>query len=390
LAWRTLDSCPEHAIDCIDGQHRNKLFLRRGDAPYRSLRFLKTNPKNGDTMRSQHIAVVVGAALLAPAALAQSQNQLYGVIDVAAGRLASQPPGPPTAPISRINGVHNGGVTTSFFGFRGVKDLGGGLKAQFQLEAFFRADTGANGRFGPAPAQDAFFSRASWFGLQDSWGDVKLGTVPNVAWQSLVFSSSMGPNALFSPAFRQQFNGSTRGNNGLDTSLPNAISYSTPSVGGVVGTLAVQAKEATPGSNNVVGNVVWRSGPAMATAAFSRIQHVPNGTAALDQSYYLMGGSYDFKVVKLFAQYARLDNDLARTEDKMPQFGFSVPAGAGEFQASWARDRTTGAATRSRTTTAVSYIHNLSKRTSVYGVALTDKMPVGTANNYAVGIRHAF
>ncbi|MEO7547720.1 MAG: porin [Ramlibacter sp.] len=338
----------------------------------------------------KQIAGLIATACLAPAAHAQSQIQLYGVVDIAAGRLSTQAPGAPNAAITNIDGVHNGGVTTSFFGFRGTEDLGGGLKANFQLEAFFRADTGASGRFGPLPTQDAFFSRVATVGLQGNWGEVKLGAIANPAWLSLIFSSPFGGNSVVSPAFRQQFNGSTRGNNPLDTSLPNSIAYTTPSLGGAFATLAVQAREATPGGSNLVGNVIWRGGPAMLTAAFEHVRHAPGGTTALDQDHYLLGGSYDLQVVKLFAQYARLDNDLARTQDKMPQLGLTIPVGPGEFQLASARDRTTGAVNRTRTTTSLGYIHNLSKRTSVYAMLARDKFAVGTANTSLVGVRHAF
>lgn len=342
-------------------------------------------------MKTKHLIPLAMATLCVPAAFAQSSVQIYGVVDVAVGRLAVQPPGAPAAPIVRTTAVQNGGVTTSYLGFRGTEDLGGGLRASFALEAFFRADSGSMGRYGPAPTQDALFSRAAWVGLQGGWGDLKLGNVPNPAWLSMIFTSAMGSNSLFSPSFRQQFNGSTRGNNPLDTSLVNTIAYSTPPIGGVVGTLAVQARESTPDGNNYVGNVVYRGGPMMLTAAFERVSHAPGGTVALDQNYYLVGGSYDFGRAKAFAQYAQLENELTGATDKMPHVGVTVPVGPGEVQLAWARDRNTrGAVSTTRTTTSLGYIHNLSKRTSVYGILSSDKLPVGTATSYVVGVRHAF
>jgi predicted porin len=340
----------------------------------------------------------ITAALLGTAALActgvaaQAQVQVYGTVDVAVGALESQPPGPPHAPITKVTGVHNGGVQTSYLGFRGSEDLGGGLRANVVLESFMRMDTGVPGRFGPAPVQDPFFSRASWVGLQGGWGEMRLGNVPNPAWLSLVFSSAMGSNSLFSPAFRQQFNGSTRGNNALDTSLPNVVAYSTPSFAGLAGTVAWQAREASPGGHNIVANVVYRKGPLMLTAAVSRVRHAPppDPASALDERLVLAGGSYDFGALRGFVQYGQLDNDLAGTTDKMPQLGVVVPLGVGEWQLAWARDRTSGRADRTRTTTSTGYIHHLSKRSSLYLLAASDKLPVGTANSAVVGMRHAF
>lgn len=339
-----------------------------------------------------HAALLAGAVFACIPAAAQSQVQVYGTIDVAAGVLESQPPGPPNAPITRVNGVHNGGVQTSYFGFKGSEDLGGGLRANFVLESFLRADTGVPGRFGPAPAQDPFFSRAAWVGLQGRLGDLRAGNLPNPAWLSSVFSSSMGSNSIFSPAFRQQYNGSTRGNNALDTSLPNALGYSTPSFGGLVGTLVLQARESAPGGHNLVANLVYRRGPLMLTAAATRVRHAPppDPAAAMDEQLLMAGVSYDFGVLRAFGQFAQLDNDLTGVTDKMPQLGVSVPLGVGEFQLAWARDRSSGRSHATRTTTSGGYIYHLSKRSSVYLMATSDKLPVGTANSAIVGMRHAF
>lgn len=340
---------------------------------------------------------LVAVAAAAFACGAAAQVQIYGTVDLAVGVLESQPPGPPNTPISKVTGVHNGGVQTSYFGFRGSEDLGGGLKANFQMESFFRADTGASGRFGPpSPAQDPFFSRASWVGLQGGFGDVKIGNVSNPAWLSMIFSSAMGGNSLFSPGFRQQFNGSTRGINGQDTSLPNTVLYSTPSISGVVASIALQSKEAVTGKSNIVGNVVYRAGPLMLTAAASKVRHTPPPDAPVAENldYYLLGGSYDFKVAKVFLQYAQQKNNLNNVKDKLPHVGVTVPVGAGEFQLAWAKDSARGGANNvlnyDRTTTSLGYVYNLSKRSSLYGMATSDKLRLGTAKSYVVGMRHAF
>lgn len=336
---------------------------------------------------------LVATALVTLACSAAAQVQIYGTVDTAIGVIETQAPGAPNAPITEVSGVHNGGVQTSYFGFRGTEDLGSGLKANFQLEGFFRADTGAAGRFNPpGPAQDPLFSRASWVGLQGAFGEVKIGNVGNPVWLSLIFSSAMGSNSVFSPAFRQQFNGSTRGINALDTSLPNTFLYSTPSLSGVVATVGVQTKETSPGGNNYVGNIVYRSGALMLTAAASKVRHAPppDVPAAMDQSYYLVGGSYDFKVAKLFLQYARQKDNLTGTTDKLPHVGVTIPLGRGEIQAAWAKDSASGGANYTRTTSSIGYVYSLSKRTSLYGMAMADKVSVGTANSYVVGVRHTF
>ena len=112
-------------------------------------------------------AISAATAITSLTCHAQSQVQIYGTIDAAVGRIETQPPGAPAAPILSVTGVHNGGLQTSYFGFRGTEDLGGGLKAKFQLEGFLRADTGQSGRFDASPTSgaDNLWSRESYVGL---------------------------------------------------------------------------------------------------------------------------------------------------------------------------------------------------------------------------------
>ena len=128
--------------------------------------------------RPARLALAACASLLAGPTLAQtSAVQLYGTLDVGVGQIQAQLPGPPNAAISpKVWAVQNGAVQTSYFGVRGTEDLGDGLKAKFQIESFIRLDTGAYGRFNPpGPAQDPFWSRAAWVGIEGGFGDLRLG-----------------------------------------------------------------------------------------------------------------------------------------------------------------------------------------------------------------------
>jgi len=347
---------------------------------------------------SPRLAPLTLAALGLIGASAQAQTQtsslsFYGTVDLGVGKLASQPPGPPNAPISSVTGVHNGGVQTSYFGLRGTEDLGDGLKAKFQLEAFIRADTGTPGRFNPpGPPQDPFWSRSSWVGLEGGFGELRIGLNTNPAWLAHVFTSAMGGNSLFSPSFRQQYNGSTRGYMAQDTGLPNSLSYSSPNMGGTVVTVNVQMAEGSGSGNNLNASVVHRSGPLLLAAGGARIQHAPSPDPAgtLDEQFVMLGASYDLKMVKLFAQYTDFSDKLANVKIKTPHLGLTAPLGSGQFQLAWAEGKTTGAANGKRTTTSAGYLHSLSRRTQLYLMASNDKVSVGTAKSYIAGIRHTF
>src|SRR5690606_36816256 len=73
------------------------------------------------------LLAVVGSS----AALAQSSVTLYGRVNTT---VEHQKAGD-----VKVNGMFN---NSSRFGFKGVEDLGGGLKAGFQLESGFRSDDG--------------------------------------------------------------------------------------------------------------------------------------------------------------------------------------------------------------------------------------------------------
>ena len=83
------------------------------------------------------IGLTVGAS-----AWAQSELSLYGTLDT--GVLSSQLPG------LRANEQLTGGYLPNFWGVKGIEDLGGGLKALFQLESGFNLSNGAYGQFPPS------------------------------------------------------------------------------------------------------------------------------------------------------------------------------------------------------------------------------------------------
>ena len=86
--------------------------------------------------------IALSAALLCAAgAHAQSSVQLTGLMDVFAGSMKM------AGDAKSKSVVDSGGLTTSWFGMKGTEDLGGGLKAHFNLTSFIKVDTGSQGRF---------------------------------------------------------------------------------------------------------------------------------------------------------------------------------------------------------------------------------------------------
>ncbi|MEY2840831.1 MAG: hypothetical protein RJB60_3130 [Pseudomonadota bacterium] len=130
------------------------------------------------------VALAAGLAL-ASGAQAQSSLNLYGILDLSAGSFETSYN---TAKSNRVTQVESGKMTTSYIGFKGTEDLGGGLKANFMLESFLRLDTGASGR----SSSDVFWGRNANVGLSGGFGKVVLGRMDNFLFQQALAFNPYG------------------------------------------------------------------------------------------------------------------------------------------------------------------------------------------------------
>ena len=102
-------------------------------------------------MKKFHCALAAAGTLLAvTSASAQSDVTLYGRVNTT---VENQRTGE-----ARTTGLFN---NSSRFGFRGVEDLGGGLKIGFGLESGFASDTGVAAHIGCTPLATANAERTS-------------------------------------------------------------------------------------------------------------------------------------------------------------------------------------------------------------------------------------
>lgn len=304
-------------------------------------------------------------------AYAQGNVQIYGLLDLSAGR--TQAPGS-----TATNGVDSGKMTTSHLGFKGSEDLGDGLKATFAIEHFLRADTGSAGRFDA----DTFWARTANVGLSGGFGSVNLGrNTPSLFVQTLIFNA-FGDSFGFSPSIRHYF---TSGTTSGDTGWSDSVKYTSPKVGGATFTLHGAMGEGN-GGRNVGASVLYFGGPMAAGLAWQKVE---KGATVPDTTTWQLAGSYDFQVAKAFAQYGQVDNDSNGNGYKITGLGLAVPVGAGKALAQWGRiNPDTGA---SRSTLTVGYDYFLSKRTDAYVAYMNDKISGQSAgNSYSVGIRHRF
>ncbi|WP_420477289.1 porin [Noviherbaspirillum sp. ST9] len=345
------------------------------------------------SLKLKHFALAAAlcAATAAPA-MAQTNVTVMGLVDAYAGSMRN------AGDASARKVVNSGGMTTSWIGFKGSEDLGGGLKANFLLTSFFQADTGVQGRF----PGDTMWSRDANVGLSGGFGAISFGRELAPHFLPTILFNPFGDSYTFAPLILHAdvplFNASGWTNSVAgDTGWSNSIRYTTPDFGGLKANLHYQLGEqaGNNGVNNIGANALYFNGPLALTAFYHTVEvnNPTGGPTAARQKAWMLGGTYDLKAAKLFATYGQTSHNID-LDDKTLSLGATVPMGAGKIQASWAqtkREGTVVGADQKRTTTAVGYDYDMSKRTDLYAVFMNDRITAqNSGNSFGVGVRHRF
>jgi len=150
--------------------------------------------------------VAVAALVAATGSFAQSSVTLYGVVDASLETVKG------TKSLTRVSSDN---LASSRLGFKGVEDLGGGLKANFVLESSVGVDTGeAN--------STRFFSRAAWVGVSSGYGDLRIGR------QDSSIGALAGNTAILGGQAYDDFKIAPMLSNNDYRRLDNAITYVAP------------------------------------------------------------------------------------------------------------------------------------------------------------------
>jgi predicted porin len=357
-------------------------------------------------MKKSLLALAVLGAF-AGAASAQSSVTLFGIVDVNVGEIKNETAAGVSTKLKREG---TDGINSSRLGFRGVEDLGGGLRAGFWLEAGLSPDTGAAGANVNTSTYKLFNRRATV--------SLRLGRDYTPSFWNLTVFDPFGTNGVGS--FTNLFNvpGGTPLGSGASTLVraDNSIGYFLPAaIGGVYGQAQVAAGEAGTGgtqANNKYagGRIGYAGGPIDVAIAYGQTTIDANDTK---YKLFDVGGAYDFGLAKVMAQYVRGKWDPR--EQKIWLVGVVVPLGQGEIHAAYSHADYSGGAIGSAFADdadakqlALGYVYNLSKRTAVYGTvsrvkndgnqALTVGTPStgflsptgGKSTGAEVGLRHSF
>jgi predicted porin len=233
-------------------------------------------------MKKSALALAVLAALsLNTQAQAQSNVQVYGLMDAGVEYVTNA--GPNGGSMTR---VVSGGKNTSRWGFRGTEDLGGGLKAVFNLEGGVLLDTGAQ--------DGTLFKRQANVGLEGSFGRVVIGRSFTTTYDLVIKFDPLG----FAPNYSWATSGNATGPSkyGMTTAFDNLIKYTGQTGGFTYGAtigLGEQAGSQADGRKYAVGGS-WFGGGFGVMASYEQVNGntvVATGNRDKTTAYHL-GADY--------------------------------------------------------------------------------------------------
>jgi len=313
------------------------------------------------------LIVAAVSALAAGSALAQSSVTVYGRANVTA------------------ESIDAGGLKTkqlvnnaSRLGFRGIEDLGGGLKAGFNLEHGLSIDTGT-------PTATAFWNRRSEVNLSGGFGTLRMGRFLSEAYFATADYVSMH-------------------NHDTGNSADMLYAY----VGRNTNKIAYRLPELVAGMS-LEGSVSAAEGAAGQSRSYDLAWNYAVGALQLGAGYEKNGsakqlavrGFYDLGPLLLGA-YVQKDTDgygVGFGNRTTLRFSAAYNVGASEFHFNIGNAGSYSRVSNSKAKQfTLGYNYNLSKRTKVYGyytkvdnnVVIYGPTTTKDFTSLAAGIRHNF
>lgn len=321
-------------------------------------------------MKTMNRCALAALALIGTsAAFAQSSVTLYGRINTTFERQKD-------GDVSKTGLFNN----SSRFGFKGQEDLGGGLKAGFQLESGFDSSTGASA--------STFFGRQSEVNLSGGFGMVRLGNFT---------SESYFATADFISNHNHDTGSSSDALYAYPARDANKIAYRTPSLGGATfeaGWALHEQASGTGGKNSLDLAANYELGALGLGAGYSKLG---------DQNQFAVRASYSTGPFVLGAYVQRDKNVYIANGGSRNNLRLSAAyiMGVSEFHVNVGRAGSyANVSNSSATQYTLGYNYNLSKRTKIY--TYYTRINNSQAANYgvsaaghdfssfAVGVRHNF
>jgi predicted porin len=307
----------------------------------------------------QRTLIVAALSVLAAGSALAQETTIYGRINTSIERI-------------KVDGVTSTEMlnNASRIGFKGGEDLGGGLKAGFQLEHGFDSTYGG--------ADDLFWGRQSEVNLSGNFGMLRLGRFTSEAYFATADYVSLhnhdtGTSADWLYAYIARDS--------------NKIAYRSPDLGGVTVEGAMSLKESgTDNAYDLAAN--YAAGPLALGAGFQKEGSANQFAvrALYEMGPFVFGG---------YVQREKNVYDAAGGSRTLFRLSGMYTMGASEFHANVGRSGDYGNIDNSAATQfTLAYNYNLSKRTKVY--AYYTKIDAEAASfvpdlsSLALGIRHNF
>jgi predicted porin len=368
-------------------------------------------------MKKSLLALAVAAAIPAFAS-AQSNVIMYGKVDL--GFVKS----------NAAAGVNGGSLSINQgngnrLGMRGNEDLGGGVKANFQIEHRFTADTGT-------ATSSNFWQGRSWVGLSGGFGDVRLGREYTPSFWVALAGDPWGWGYFRNgDGFSVDYTHAAVGN----ARFANAVTYISPDFGGFQAQLQLGMKEnnAAGRGNNLSFSGVYNNGPlylglgyqknksgqpvstagytsgalltstaatvgavtagvtSAAAVAASATTNAALGTAANTSSLVTFTGAYNLGFMKLSLNVNQGKPTSTAAKNKGLVFGITAPLGSGELRGGFGRFDAPGSTSADKSMIAIGYGHKLSARTELYTDFAREKpKTLGARTWIDFGVNHNF
>lgn len=306
---------------------------------------------------------------LSGAAYAQSSVTLYGVVDVAIAKINT---GAPTAndasgkvQMASSSSMNNAG---SYIGFRGIEDLGGGLKTGFMFETGIDLNEGNS--FG---AGAGFWGRTSKLWVEGTWGTLQFGRSFNPSFLGIA-SWELTTAAVYSIV------GGTYNYAAGGARTSSLIVYKTPNMNGFSGELGYTLK-----ANNVINNeergkwdmhAKYKGGPIIASFVANQVKGA--------KTSYALGGRYTFGSFAVATSYQNAAKEQSLRSGAT--LGVKYAAGLVSVVVDVARDFKNEWGAKKYTNLLVEGKYAISKRSFLYAAYRR----LDGDNNYSLGLRHNF
>jgi predicted porin len=286
---------------------------------------------------------VIGTCGLPLAAHAQSNVTIYGKLYPEITQVSLTGATAKGTALSTLIGTAPGGADVhqvsedspnSRIGFRGTENLGGNLKAIFQLEIGFETDTGQNS------STTSLFSRDTFVGLSGDFGTVRLGSMDTVyknLGDTLSFLGISSGNFISTSNILSKPGIGSSSASSFHLRRPNSVVYETPEFAGFQALVDYSLGEVPDDAkrNTVLSTgVKYENGPIYAALAYEEHRDIFGGSknvaSSLRNDSNVLAHSND-KAVRLTGQYAF--TKATRAEVNLVNIRYEETGGAvGKFQ----------------------------------------------------------